>query len=107
MPQSHDPELPQPPHRPPTPRSPADRWERRTLLRLDKPDGTIIAELPIEGTTGRGIVWQSAPLLQKVQGVHDLYVTFKGSGANLYVFAINSFDSTDSTDSMLENTQVD
>ncbi|UXX91257.1 carbohydrate-binding protein [Streptomyces sp. AD2-2] len=47
-------------------------------LRLDKPDGRVVAVIPLKGTGG----WQerSVALRHTVTGSHDLYVVAAGTG---------------------------
>jgi hypothetical protein len=47
-------------------------------LRLDRPDGRVVAEVPVSGTG----IWQerSVALKHPLTGSHDLYVVAKGNG---------------------------
>jgi Beta-xylosidase len=65
-------------------------------LRLDKPDGELIGSLPIPYTGG----WDAWELystdVQNVNGVHDLYLVFKGSSpAQLFNFDYWQFEKSD------------
>ncbi|MFJ9898210.1 discoidin domain-containing protein [Streptomyces sp. NPDC091280] len=58
--------------------APACAHDCSLQLRLDGPDGRVVAEVPVSGTGD----WQerSVPLTRTVTGSHDLYVVAKGTG---------------------------
>jgi hypothetical protein len=64
---------------------PVDQSGKLIEVRLDKPDGDVIASLKCEATGGwTKFATQSTPLKAEVTGVHDVYLTFIGeSVANL------------------------
>jgi hypothetical protein len=58
---------------------PADGEPRSILVRIERPDGPVIATLPVR-PTGGPTAWaaQTTPLTTAVSGVHDVYLTFGG-----------------------------
>jgi RNA polymerase sigma factor (sigma-70 family) len=64
---------------------PADLAGKQIVVHIDRADGPVVCRLTVQSTGGWGhVVTQSAPL-NPVQGVHDVYLGFTGSGvANLY-----------------------
>lgn len=60
--------------------APADGAKIR--VRIDSADGPFIGTLPVKAT-GAGYYTQQSCRLDKVKGVHDLYLTFEGDGNDL------------------------
>lgn len=54
-------------------------------VRIDSADGPVIGTLPVKATGGGDYTQQSCRL-DKVKGVHDLYLTFEGDGNGLLDF---------------------
>lgn len=54
-------------------------------VRIDSADGPVIGTLPVKAT-GAGDYTQQSCRLDKVKGVHDLYLTFEGDGNGLLDF---------------------
>jgi len=64
---------------------PADHAGKQIIARIDKPNGSVIARLTVKSTGGWGKIEAEDAPLQPVNGVHDVYLSFNGSGvANLY-----------------------
>ena len=61
-------------------------------LRIDKPDGEIIAEVPVTQINFQTGVANTVPILTKITGVHDLYVTTNKSTADLFSFCFYTED---------------
>ena len=55
-------------------------------VRVDSKDGRILGELPVPSTGSDDVYKLLSCKLQKVKGVHDLYLTFEGKGDDLFNF---------------------
>ena len=64
---------------------PADHAGKQIIVRVDKRNGPVLARLTVKSTGGWGHVQVQETPLAAVTGVHDIYLSFTGSGvANLY-----------------------
>ena len=61
-------------------------------LRLDAPDGELIAEVPVTQINFQTGVANTVPILAEIKGVHDLYVTTNQSTADLFSFCFYTED---------------
>ncbi len=61
-------------------------------LRLDAPDGELIAEVPVTQINFQTGVANTVPIVTKITGVHDLYVTTNQSTADLFSFCFYTED---------------
>lgn len=55
-------------------------------VRIDSKDGKVIGELPISSTGSDDVYKLYTCKLEKVKGIHDLYLTFEGNGEGLFNF---------------------
>lgn len=64
---------------------PADHAGKQIVVRADRQDGPVIARLTVRSTGGWGKLEVQSTPLNPIQGTHDVYLSFTGSGvANLY-----------------------
>jgi hypothetical protein len=69
--------------------APVGNSARAIELRLDAPDGAIVAKLPVQSTGGsRAPSWRSVEMPSPLSGVHDVYLTFAGGTGVAEIHAI-------------------
>ena len=61
-------------------------------IRLDDKDGELLGTLNVENTGGNQNWKTQSCKLDKVKGVHDVYLVFKGNGDELFNFDWWKFD---------------
>ena len=59
--------------------APVGSGGRAIEVRLDAPDGAVVAKLPVESTGGWATpAWRSVRMATPISGLHDVYLTFAG-----------------------------
>ena len=67
-------------------------------LRLDSKDGSIIGTLPVSYTGGNGVWQEKTAAVSGAEGVHDLYLVFKGEERVEDLFDVDHWRFTEKTD---------
>lgn len=67
-------------------------------LRLDSKDGSLIGKMPVSYTGGKGVWQEKTAAVLGAEGVHDLYLVFKGEERVEDLFDVDHWKFTEKTD---------